>query len=174
MSSLKIFYLTVLTVFITIFVESINLLLQLKSNKLSEWFGRNAFKYHLLTTIFCWLLTFSLIIILQFKAHPLFHSSIFLKYTGVLFMIGGSILSIWGFIILGIKRSLCLNFFKEGVPIVKSSIYKYIKNPEDYGLWLALLGLAFFTGSLYNLVIALEFVVLMIPHMIIENIPLGS
>ena len=89
-------------------------------------------------------------------------------------MIGGSILSIWGFIILGIKRSLCLNFFKEGVPIVKSSIYKYIKNPEDYGLWLALLGLAFFTGSLYNLVIALEFVVLMIPHMIIENIPLGS
>jgi len=37
---------------------------------------------------------------------------------------------------------------------------------------MAVFGFALFTRSLYNLVIALEFIILMIPHMHVENIPL--
>ncbi|MBA7701053.1 hypothetical protein ES703_109784 [subsurface metagenome] len=78
----------------------------------------------------------------------------------------------WGFKLLGIKRSFGLNFFEDNVPIVNRSLYKSIKNPEDYGFWMAVFGFALFTRSLYNLVIALEFIILMIPHMHVENIPL--
>jgi len=42
----------------------------------------------------------------------------------------------------------------------------------DIGLWMALIGFAFFTRSIYNLIIAIEFVVIMIPHIMLENIPL--
>jgi len=45
-------------------------------------------------------------------------------------------------------------------------------NPEDYGFWMAVFSYALFTRSLYNLAIALEFIILMIPHMHVENIPL--
>jgi len=70
-----------------------------------------------------------------------------------------------------IKKSR-FNFFERYVLIVKTSLYKYIKNPMDIGLWMALIGFAFFTRSIYNLIIAIEFVVIMIPHIMLENIPL--
>jgi len=144
-----IFALTIIFVFLTIFVESINLILQLKGRKLTKWFGKNAFNLHMIST-----------------------DSFILRYIGLILLISGTILALWAFRLLGLKRSLCLNFFEENVPIVKKSLYKYIKNPEDFGLWMALVGLAIFTGSIYNLVVALEFIILMIPHMILENKPL--
>ncbi len=91
---------------------------------------------------------------------------------GVVLLVSGLIMSVWGFMLLGIKRSFGLNFFEEDVPIVKKSLYKFIKNPEDYGFWMALIGFALFTHSLPNLVVALEFIILQIPHMHIENIPM--
>ncbi|MFX1534606.1 MAG: methyltransferase, partial [Promethearchaeota archaeon] len=78
------------------------------------------------------------------------------------------------FKLLGLKRSLCLNFFKDDVPIVQSSLYKYIKNPEDVGLWTMLIGFVLLTGSIYNLIIAIEFIVIMIPHERVENMPLKT
>ena len=167
-----IFILTITFVFLTILVESINLVLQLKDRRLTKWFGKNAFNFHMFFTGIFWGITFCLIVVLQFKKHPLFHDSDILKYMGGILLISGIILAIWGFTLLGLKRSLCLNFFEENVSIVKKSVYKYIKNPEDYGLWIALIGLAFFTGSLYNLTIAIEFIIIMIPHIMLESIPL--
>jgi protein-S-isoprenylcysteine O-methyltransferase Ste14 len=87
-------------------------------------------------------------------------------------MISGLAFAIRGFMILGIKRSFGLNFFKDNVPIVKDSIYKFVNNPEDYGLWASLAGFALFSRSFFNLAIAIEFIILMIPHLMIENIPL--
>ncbi|MEA1885692.1 MAG: methyltransferase [Bacteroidota bacterium] len=167
-----IFLLTSIFVLLTILAESINLFLQLRGRKLTVWFGKNAFKFHILVTGSFWLITFCLIILLQFEKHPLFHHSDILKYIGLILLVSGIILASWGFSLLGLKRSMCLNFFEENVPVVKSSLYKYIENPEDYGLWIALIGLALFTGSLYNLAIALEFIIIMIPHIMLENIPL--
>ena len=170
----RIFSLTVIFAFLAIFVESVNLILQLKGKKLTKWFGKNAFSIHMMTTGIFWAITFCLIVYLQFGNHPLFHSSIILKYAGLFLLIAGLILAFWAFKLLGLKRALCLNFFEENVPVVKESLYKYIKNPVDYGLWMALFGFAISTGSVYNLAIAIEFIIIMIPHIILENKPLDS
>lgn len=167
-----IFILTIMFVFLTIFVESTNLILQLKGRRLTKWFGKNAFTIHMLSTGIFWMITFCLFVILQFEEHPLVHNSIILKYIGLILTISGIILAAWAFSILGLKRSLCLNFFAENVPIVTESVYKYIKNPEDFGLWIALSGFAIFTGSIYNFAIAVEFIIVMIPHIMLENKPL--
>jgi len=78
----------------------------------------------------------------------------------------------WAFRLLGLKRALCLNFFQENVPVIRKSLYKCIKNPLDYGIWMVLVGFAIFTGSVYNLAIAIEFIIIMIPHIVLENKPL--
>ena len=141
---------------------------------MTKWFGKNAFNIHMVSTGIFWLITFCLIVILQFEDYHLFHNSIILKYTGLFLLISGLILASWAFKLLGLKRLLCLNFFEENVPVVKESLYKYIKNPADYGLWIALVGFAIFTGSIYNLIIAVEFIIIMIPHIMLENIPLKN
>lgn len=169
----EIFLLTLIFAFLAIFVESVSLILQLKGKRLSKWFGRNAFSIHMITTGALWVITFCLIVYLQFGNHPLFHSSIILKYAGLSLLIVGLILAFWAFKLLGLKRALCLNFFEVNVPVVKESLYKYIKNPLDYGLWMAFFGFAIFTQSIYNLVIAVEFIIIMIPHIILENKPLN-
>lgn len=121
---------------------------------------------------FFWGLSFILIVLLQFGNNPRFHNANILRWSGLILLVTGLAVAIWGFMVLGIKRSFGLNFFKENVPIVKDSIYKFVKNPEDYGLWTALAGFALFSRSSLNLAITIEFIILMIPHLMIENIPL--
>lgn len=168
----KIFILTVIAIFLPILIESMSLILQLKNKKLTRWFGKNAFNIHAMGTAIFWIIAFFSIAILQFEKHPLFHNNTFLKYTGLILLILGIVLALWAFSLLGLKRTLCINFFESYVPIVKTSLYGYIKNPMDIGLWVTFIGFAFFTRSIYNLIIAIEFVVIMIPHIMLENIPL--
>lgn len=87
-------------------------------------------------------------------------------------MIIGAVLAIRAFSIFGLKRTLCINFYRRDIEVIKSSLYKYINNPMDYGLWAFLVGFAFFSRSLQNLLIAGVFIVVMIPHIMIENIPI--
>jgi len=169
-----VFTLTIISVFLTILIESIIFILQIKGRKLTRWFGKNAFSLHMVLTCSFWIVTFCLIVILQFEKHPLFHNSILLKYTGLILLISGLILATWAFKLLGLKRSLGLNFFLENVPVVENILYKYLKNPEDYGLWIALVGFAVFSRSFYNLIIAFEFIIIMIPHIMLENKPLKT
>ena len=75
----SIFILTTIFVFLTIFVESTNLILQLKGRRLTKWFGKNAFTIHMISTGFFWVITFCLFVILLFEEHPLFHNSIILN-----------------------------------------------------------------------------------------------
>ncbi len=168
----RIFILALVFIFLTIFVEFVNLVLQLKGRKLTRWFGKHAFHVHMIITLMLWTITFCLIAILQFRGHPQFHNSIVLRYIGMFMIVSGLIVSVWALMLLGLKKSLCLNFFEEDVPMVKKSLYRYCENPMDYGYWIALIGFALFTGSIYNLVIAAEFIIVMIPHMMLENIPL--
>jgi hypothetical protein len=157
----KIFFLSLIFAFLAILVESVNLILQLSGKKLTKWFGNNAFSIHMITTGIFWAITLCLIVILQFENHPLFHSNTILK-------------ACWAFKLLGLRRALCLNFFQEEVPVVRESLYKCIKNPFDYGIWMVLVGFAIFTGSVYNLLIAVEFIIIMIPHIMLENKPLNK
>lgn len=165
-----IFTLTLISIFLAILIESINLILQLKGKKLTKWFGKNAFNFHVIVTSVFWIIMFFFIVLLQFQQHPIFHNNIILKYFGLILLVLGGILALWALKLLGTKRALCLNFFEENVPIVKNGIYRYIKNPIDYGFWTAFIGFALFTGSLYNLIIAIEFIVIMYPHMLLENV----
>jgi len=168
----KTFILTTIFIFLTIFVESISLMLQLKGRKLTRWLGKNAFNFHMSITLFFWVITFCLIVILQFGEHPMFHNNIIVKYIGLILLVSGLIVAIWALRLLGVKRALCLNFFEENVSVVKKSLYKYIDNPMDYGFWIALFGFAIFTKSIYNFIIAVEFIIIMIPHSMLENKPL--
>lgn len=167
-----VFVFAFVSVFLAVSIESLVFILQIKGQKFTKWFGKNAFRIHMVITGFFWVLSFVLIFLLQFEKHSFFHHSDVLKYAGLVLLISGLATAVWGFKLLGFKRSFGLNFFDEGVPVVKISLYKFIKNPEDYGFWAALIGFALFTRSSSNLVIALEFIILMIPHMYIENIPL--
>jgi len=167
-----VFICTVVSVFLAVSGESLIFILQLKGQKFTKWFGKNAFEIHMFITGIFWMLSFIFIVLLQFEKHPSFHQSAVLKYAGFVLLVSGLVMAVWGFMLLGIKRSFGLNFFSEGVPIVKRSLYKFIKNPEDYGFWMALIGFALITRSSSNLVVALEFIILQIPHMNIENIPL--
>lgn len=171
---LSFFLLTLIFVFLTILVESISFTLQLMGQKLTKWLGKKAFTIHMIVIGFFWIATFCLFVFLQFERHPLFHTSTVLKFTGLVMLISGLILAIWAFRLLGVRRSFGLNFFEDNVPVLKKSLYKYIHNPEDYGLWIALIGLAIFTRSIYNLAIAAEFIIIMIPHIILESKPLKS
>jgi len=166
------FFITLISVFLTIHIESFFLILQIKGQYLSKWFGKYAFLFHAAVTINLWIITFILIFFLQLQPHPRFHTHLLLRSAGFFICLAGIIIAIWGFSLLGLKRALCINFYKQDVPLVKHSIYTYIKNPLDTGLWTALFGFALFTGSLYNLIIAAEFVLVMIPHIWLENKPL--
>lgn len=165
----ELFILALILVFLTIFGESVNLILQLKGRKLTKWFGSRAFALHMVITGGLWVITFIVILLLQMKDHPIFHERIVLQYTGFVLLIGGGAVTLWAFRVLGLKRALCLNFFEEGVTAATEGPYNYFSNPLDYGLWTALIGFAFLTGSLYNLVIAVEFIMVMIPHVMLEN-----
>jgi len=169
---LSLFILTLISVFLTIHIESLFLILQLKGQYLSKWFGKYAFLFHAVTTISLWIITFILIFFLQLQPHPIFHNYNLLQYVGLFICLSGVIIAVWGISLLGLKRALCINFYKENVPVVQKSIYKYIKYPLDAGLWTALFGFALYTGSLYNLIIAAEFVLVMIPHIWLENRPI--
>ena len=90
-------------------------------------------------------------------------------------MIGGGLtISTWGYSILGLDRSLGINFYRDDIESVDHSLYKFIKNPEEIGLLFMLFGFSLLTKSWYNLIIALEFTILMIPHQRIENLPLKN
>lgn len=167
-----IYVLALIFVFLSVFIESVSLFFQLKGKKLTKWLGKNAFTIHALITGGLWLITLCFIIILQFEMHPKFHSKTILKYAGLILMGIGIILASWAFKILGLKRALCVNFFSDNVTVVRTSLYKYIKNPMDIGFWTALFSFSLYTDSLYNFIIASEFMIIMIPHMMLENIKL--
>ena len=168
----NLFIITLILIFFTIHTESLLLILQRKGKYVTKWLGRYAFTFHAFLTIVLWIITFVLIFILQLRSHPRFHNYLIIQYTGLVLTIAGVLLALWGFSLLGLKRALCLNFYQENVPMVTRSIYKYIKNPLDIGLWTALIGFAFWTDSIYNLIIAVVFILVMIPHIWLENKPL--
>jgi protein-S-isoprenylcysteine O-methyltransferase Ste14 len=165
----RLFIFTLVFVFLTISGESVNLILQLRGRKITKWFSPYAFTIHMVITGGLWIITFIVILLLQMEDHPTFHEHIVLQYIGLILLIGGGAVALWAFNVLGLKRALCLNFFEEGVPAATEGPYMYLSNPMDYGLWTALIGFALLTGSLYNLVIAVEFILVMIPHVMLEN-----
>lgn len=140
---------------------------------MNRWFGKYAFRVHAVITSILWIATFILIVIFQFEKQIIFHDSVIIRYIGLFLIIVGAFIAGDTFRIMGFKRTLCINFYRDSFDLVRTSFYKYLDNPMDYGFWLVLTGFALFTASLYNLIIAGEFILVMIPHILIENIPVN-
>ncbi len=165
-------FITLLILCATILIESILLYVQLKGRKITKMFGRSGFKVHVAVTCSLWALFLAALFLLQFQENQHFHSNVLLSYFGLVVSLNGLCLAGWGFSALGLKRSLCINFYRPNIEVVDRSIYKHLYHPEDIGFFLMLLGLALFTSSFANLFLALLFVLLIIPHAVIENRPL--
>jgi len=114
------------------------------------------------------------IIMSTIQDYPKLHNLLILKILGWMITGLGLIIAVLGFKELGLEKSLGKNFFEEKTKIVKSGIYQYISEPEEYGFWLMMVGFALGTASIYNLVYAIELIILMIPHQKIENLPLNK
>jgi protein-S-isoprenylcysteine O-methyltransferase Ste14 len=167
-----VFTLTIICIFLSIAVESAGLALQLKGRVLTRMFGVRAFYICAVPTLFFWTLSFICIAALQFFPSPCFHHSNLLAWAGAVLIFAGLALSIRAYALLGLRRSLCINFFDNNVARVRHSIYRHMRNPMDTGFWIALIGFALATRSWHNAVIAAEYILLMIPHSYLENIPL--
>ena len=172
MSVPLVFILTTILIFLAIFIEAAFLYSQWKTQWLTRKFGDKAFKIHSAITETLWTVASVGMIITLFAPNPHFHTSTIASVIGWILFGGGMVVATLGFKELGLERSLGINFFEEDVEIVESGIYKYISEPEEYGFWVMMAGFALGTASWYVLIYAIEFVVLMIPHQKIENLPL--
>jgi protein-S-isoprenylcysteine O-methyltransferase Ste14 len=172
----SIFFLSLISIFVAINGETLLLVLQYKRKLLSKLFSDKAFLIHAILALFFWTIMCGLFIFLQLFLvdHPKFHNNPLLAGFGFILILIGLIISVLGFYQLGLKKSLCINFYEEKYSdsVINSSIYRYFSNPEDLGLWFMLIGLTFITGSILNAILSLEFILLMISHINIENIPL--
>ena len=140
---------------------------------LTNLFHSKAFTVHSLISMALWSLNGLMVIALQFSDHPKFHNFPPMSIIGSIFFIVGVILGLLGYLTLGLVRSLHYNFFfKIEYKIIKKGIYKYLNNPQYVGLFLILLGYALYTDSLYNLIIFLEFFILVSILKYIEDKPL--
>jgi len=111
---------------------------------------------------------------MQFYEQLSFHNYTFIKISGFLLTAVGLITAITGCKQLGLKRSLCINFYYNDVSLIKTPLYKHISHPQDYGLITALTGMALATGYTFDLFIAGLVTVLLLPHQYLENIPLQN
>ena len=173
MQSNWVFIFTVLLIFLAIEVESCMLWIEWNHQILSKRWGEKAFTIHSRITSTLWsLASVGILLSISFK-FPTFHNLPVLIIFGWIFFALGMIIATLGFNGLGLDRSLAVNFFKEEErDYITSGIYRFIKHPEEYGFWIMMIGLALGTTSTYVLIFAAEFIILMIPHQKIENLPL--
>lgn len=163
------FIAVLVAIFTSFFIESALLLLQQK-RILTKLFGKQAFILHVLATSTVWLITAIIFILFQFEKHPVFHNIAVLKQLGLVLIPMGLIIGGWAFGLLGWKRMFSVRLFARKQPkIVKRSLYRYLKHPLYYGMILALAGFTLYKASLYNLIILLEVIGLLIPHIRIEE-----
>jgi len=168
-------YLLVLMLFtfINLSYHIIILYFEYEKKVLTSIFHNQAFNIHSLISMALWSINGLMILALQFSDHPKFHNFPPLSIIGGIFFVIGVILGLLGYLTLGLVRSLHYNFFfKIDQKIVRKGIYKYLDNPEYEGLLLILLGYALYTDSLFNLIIFLEFLILIVPLKFIEDKPL--
>ncbi|MHA1226325.1 MAG: methyltransferase [Candidatus Hodarchaeales archaeon] len=138
-------------------------------------FHEKAFLIHSLISMTLWSVNGLMVIALQLTEHPTLLNNQSLSILGNLLLVIGVIIGLWGYLTLGMTRSLHYNFFaqmKSENKVVTTGIYSYIKDPEYLGLFLILLGLTLASDSFYNFLIFVEFSILLIPLKIVEDKPL--
>lgn len=163
---------TIFFIFLMIVLHCVSLYSEIKWKKMTSLFKNNAFFVHSFMSLTTWTVTFVLIVILQLNDYPRFLLPDIVIFLGYPIIVLGIIIAMSGFVTLGLRRSLHINIFDPStIKKIGTGIYKFINDPEYLGFYIILIGFICVTDSIYNLVITLEFLILMIPLRTIENIP---
>lgn len=170
MKAIDLLIVTLVAFFLAIAVESALFILQYKFRWLTLLCGDKDFRWHAGITLSFWILAGILLVILQFFAQPRFHQNAALQYSGGIMLLLGLALSVSGFRILGLRQSLGLNFYRQDIPRCEHRLFRIVKHPMDFGLWFMLFGWALLSRATFNLVVALFVMLLMIPHIRIEQL----
>lgn len=93
-------------------------------------------------------------ITIEYKMHPLSlfsQADILWQVLGIILLIGGSLYGLWGIRTLSLKTTSAL----EEKNLVKKGPYKYCRNPQHLGFFIAFLGLSLYFNSFFILIISL-------------------
>lgn len=88
-----------------------------------------------------------------------FQSPIILKYTGVVISVLGFLIIIIAFLQLN-KNLTPFPTPKENGFLINTGLYKYVRHPIYSGIFLAAIGIAFYTSSYWQLVISFILLIL--------------
>ncbi len=162
-----------LFIFINLSYHIIVLYFEYEKKVLTKILKTKAFTFHSFISMTLWSINGLMIVAFQLSDHPVLHNFQPISLLGGIFLVIGIIIGTLGYLTLGLVRSLHYNFFYDiENKIILKGIYSYLSNPEYVGFLFILLGLAFLTDSLYNLIIFLEFLILIIPLKYIEDKPI--
>ncbi len=138
--------------------------LQHTSGRLSSWWGSLAFPIYNVITLIPWAAFALAYVTLQFRQHPpLPWSNLWLQVIGGILVVSGTCLSVWVATLFGPARLNGLRHFAGATKEerIASGPFRWIDNPMYTGYFLILLGIALWQNSLYDLVIALESLLLL-------------
>ena len=137
---------------------------QQRSGTLSRWWGGRAFAIYNLITLIPWVAFLLTYVTLQFRQHPLLPwSSLWLQVIGGILAVLGAFLALWVATLFGPARLNGSRHFTGATEEerIKSGPFRWIDNPMYTGYFLVLLGIALWQNSLYDLIIALEALLLL-------------
>ena len=137
---------------------------QQRSATLSRWWGGRAFAIYNLITLIPWVAFLLTYVTLQFEQHPtLPWSSLWLQVIGGFLALSGAVLALWVARLFGPARLNGLRHFIGATDEERIGYgpFRWIDNPMYTGYFLILMGIALWQNSLYDLIIALESLLLL-------------
>ncbi len=137
---------------------------QQRSGSLSGWWGCRAFTIYNIITLIPWSAFVLTYVTLQFRQHPpLPWTILWLQVIGGVLAFSGMCLALWVARMLGPARLNGLRHFAGATDEerIVSGPFHWLENPMYTGYFLVLLGIALWKNSAYDLVIALESLLLL-------------
>lgn len=137
---------------------------QQRSGRLSRLWGARAFSIYNFVTLVPWAAFLLFYVTLQFKHHPqLPWPSLWLEILGAVLAVSGAALALWVATLFGPARLNGLRHFTGATneERILTGPFRWMNNPMYTGYFLILLGIALWQNSLYDLVIALESLLLL-------------
>lgn len=140
------------------------ILLQQSGGRLTRWWGIHAFAIYNIITLLPWTAFVLVYVVFQFTEHPaLPWEGLWLQVTGGILIFAGVSVALWVAILLGPARLNGRRFFQPALQEerVVSGPFRWLENPMYTGYFLMFLGIALLRNSLYDVVIALESLLLL-------------
>lgn len=79
----------------------------------------------------------------------------------------------WGFVLIGLRQSLCLNFF-ERVPVCRHWLFATVGHPQEFGFIAMIVAFSFVTDRVDVLAVSVETSIGMLCFQRVEDLPLSD